>query len=114
MRISNWSSDVCSAVLDSMLLAAPERTSPSTAADLAISVDLSTSSESPATTFIRKSAGAPLAALYGVKQPESIASELISSRGEPSPYSDHPCVSPSTIAMEIGRASCRERVCQYV
>src|SRR3546814_19276405 len=82
-----------------MLLAAPERTSPSTAADLAISIDLSTSSESPATTFIRKSAGAPLAALCGVKQPESIASELISSRGEPSPYSDHPCVSQSTIAL---------------
>ena len=42
---------------------------------------------------------APLAALCGVKQPDSTASALISSRGEPRPYCDHPCVSPSTIAM---------------
>ena len=85
--------------LDRTLVAAPDRHRPSIAAPLAISIDLSTSSLSPATTFIRKSAGTPLAAFCGVKQPDSMASEFSNSRGLPRPYSDQPCVSPSTTAM---------------
>src|SRR3546814_10977501 len=88
MRISDWSSDVCSS-------------------DLAVSAD----------------AGGQQAAAAGVRQADDLLpADDADAGGDPRHPADHHAAGPAGVpapagrrfAMEIGRASCRERGCQYV
>src|SRR3546814_2417416 len=85
MRISDWSSDVCSSDLTEM------------------------SDE-------YKMAQAELVSSHIAKQDIVITTALIPGRPAPRLISDAQVATmkPGSVIVEIGRASCRERVCQYV
>src|SRR3546814_3428183 len=81
MRISDWSSDVCSS-------------------------DLQTSIEA-AVTQLKAATDLPVAVGFGVRTPAQAA--------EIARVADGVVVGSALVEIiEIGRASCRERVCQYV
>src|SRR3546814_12167316 len=91
MRISDWSSDVCS----SDLITAAPRLQTSPAGPLA----------GPRRAFDKTlcAASCPISNLHRAMRPL---------HGLLSP--EFPRQTPPATAVEIGRASCRERVCQYV
>src|SRR3546814_15265197 len=108
MRISDWSSDVCSSDLMAIVVVDPRRTMTAEAADLHLALKpgtdvalfngllahLAASQASDGAFIAQHTAGldAALAALDGAGLAETAA---------------------VTGLPEIGRASCRERVCQY-
>src|SRR3546814_14042370 len=100
MRISDWSSDVCSSDL---LLVAANGNLPSGVASI-----------KPLTMFAPMPIGLALLAV-GLLYFRWVGRRWLGSR-------DDPTVTPArtesyfarTYGIEIGRASCRERVCQYV
>src|SRR3546814_12862855 len=90
MRISDWSSDVCSSDLAGLL-------APDYLAARSALIDPGTSIERPGPGH---PAGASRALADGDEPEENGTSHFAAIDGEGT--------------MEIGRASCRERVCQYV
>src|SRR3546814_944385 len=98
MRISDWSSDVCSSDLGW------------TPRKLDLSAVASFSHDDQLALAVRKD--------LGIKSIREIRENKIPLRISTGPYHlDHPlgCVLDLVLAeYEIGRASCRERVCQYV
>src|SRR3546814_5253216 len=97
MRISDWSSDVCSSDLDAASVAPTMQAALDNWAEagprlIALAEDLNHDAI-PKERFHERDAASPLPRAY--------------QWADGSAYVNH-------VALEIGRASCRERVCQYV
>src|SRR3546814_12872128 len=99
MRISDWSSDVCSSDLDTHYDRGGTRTNIHEARHVAEAV----------IRHAREHPGQSLGvATFSVAQRQAILKELELLRRE------NPDVEEYFLGGKIGRASCRERVCQYV
>src|SRR3546814_13401707 len=99
MRISDWSSDVCSSDLRSRHVGTPCQTSRHPIADL-------TDVEQLLVWAVRSWAFAHQAA-------RSIERDLVRTCGRADAEKAMMAIR-AILVLEIGRASCRERVCQYV
>src|SRR3546814_3688795 len=99
MRISDWSSDVCSSDLST----AVKRGNPEVEAALAQRIPIVRRAEMLAKLMRLKSTVA-IAGTHGKTTTTSLVAALLDAGG----------IDPTVINGEIGRASCRERVCQYV
>src|SRR3546814_11295607 len=121
MRISDWSSDVCSSDLNSLLLAGGVHL----ALVIALSLSISTPPPRPQTgmrvTFVELGDVPPNGDPNGDSAPPRPSeAEAIEAKEEPITPTDNPVVEEAEPVSEvpsetqIGRASCRERVCPYV
>src|SRR3546814_15855114 len=111
MRISDWSSDVCSSDLSGAFhVAKPSDLLPELQGRLPIRVELGALSEED---FVR------ILSETKAGLPEQYAA-LLGTEGVTLNFSDDAIARVAKLAaevnekVEIGRASCRERVCQYV
>src|SRR3546814_15952705 len=115
MRISDWSSDVCSSDLDALALPAGQGAAGAIKVQI-FKADIVEETH-PLDDFLQYPLG-DLALLVGqlVGQPEPPKPEP----PKPEPPKPQPAPEPAPTppppepVLEIGRASCRERVCQYV
>src|SRR3546814_11958957 len=102
MRISDWSSDVCSSDLAAVLRSA--------ALLLLLMTCRAALAAAPQVVTI---AGHPLTLYIGDDASLQTVNDQVPGTGQFYP-SDSAESTPQTADAEIGRASCRERVCQYV
>src|SRR3546814_17186334 len=112
MRISDWSSDVCSsdllACLAALLLAQPAHAD--RIKDLGTFQGIRTNQLTGYGIVVGLPGTGDDNLEYTIQSMKSVASRF----GLQLPPAVNPALKNSAVVMESGRASCRERVCQYV